>query len=273
MEGFFDKVVAICSDLGLKLLAALLILFIGFRISAAVIKWFSKSKAYKKMDPTVASFLKSAIKTVLLALVFVTAAMTLGVPATSFVTILASCGLAIGLAMQGALSNFAGGFMLLIFKPFLVGDYIEADGRSGVVKKITVFYTFITTYDNIQITIPNGVLANQNIVNYSRYNELRVDGKCSVSYEDDIDKVKAIILDTVKARKETLKAPEPVVFLENMNDSSLDFTVKFWINVKDYGEYKPVLWAFNEDIVKAFKANGITIPYPQLDVHTDVKGK
>ena len=273
MEEFFDKVVNIGTDLGFKLLAALVILFVGFRISAALVKWFSKSKAYKKMDPTVASFLKSAIKVVLLALVFVTSAVTLGVPVTSFVTILASCGLAIGLAMQGALSNFAGGFMLLLFKPFLVGDYIEADGRSGVVKKITVFYTFITTYDNVQITIPNGVLANQNIVNYSRYNEIRVDAKCSVSYDDDVDKVKKVIMDTVMARKETLKNPEPVIFLENMNDSSLDFTVKFWINVKDYGEYKPVLWAFNEDIVKAFRANNITIPYPQLDVHTDVKGK
>jgi small conductance mechanosensitive channel len=176
---------------------------------------------------------------------------------------LASAGVAIGLALQGALSNLAGGLMILFFKPFKVGDMIEADGHSGVVLGITVFYTILTTVDNKRITLPNGKLTNTSVVNYSSEKTRRVDFVFSVDYESDVDKVKTILMDVISKNELILDDPAPVARLKKHNDSSLDFAVWVWCEGKDYWH---VFFDMNENVKKAFDKNGIDIPYPHLEI-------
>ena len=192
--------------------------------------------------------------------------MILGIPTTSFVTALASCGVAIGLALQGALGNLAGGIMILVFKPFRVGDYITTASSSGTVSNITIMYTMLKTPDNKVITIPNGTLTNSVIENYSASDERRVDLVFTTSYDCDIDKVKTVLLDAVKKHERILKNPEPFARLTKHGDSALEYTVRVWCKAADY-------WDVNFDLIetvkKDFDANGISIPYPQMDIHID----
>ena len=259
-----DKLVEFATTTGFKLLAVILIVIIGMKAIKWMKKWIRTSPKLDKIDSSLRSFAVSFLSVVGYALLFVTALMILGVPATSFVAVLTTCAAAIGLALQGSLSNFAGGIMILLFKPFKVGDYIEAAGESGTVSEISVVYTELLTVDNKRITIPNGTLTNSVIENYSSEKLRRVDLTFNTAYDCDIEKVKEIIGKVIEAHPMALKNPEPFVRLSAHNESALTYTVRIWCKNADY-------WDVNFDIIenvkKAFDENGITIPYNQIDVH------
>ena len=264
MEQFLQKLIDLGTAAGLKLLYAIVILVVGLKLSSFLVKRFDKSPAYAKLDPSLKSFLKSGTKVVLYVLVFLTAAYVIGIPMTSFMTILASCGLAIGLALQGSLSNLAGGLMILLFKPFKVGDFIEANGEQGTVQAITVFYTILHSLDNRVITIPNGTITSGDVINYWALDKVRVDIPFCTAYADDIDKTRAVVLAVAAADETVLADPAPLVLLDKMDSSSLNFILRVWVTGKDYWDAR---FGISEDVKKALDKNGITIPFPQLDVH------
>ena len=263
-EKILYYVIELVASFGSKILAAIVILIIGSKLIKYIKKWLKTSRKLDKIDLGVRSFLVSFTGIALYIFLFLTVAMTLGIPTTSFITALASCGVAIGLALQGALSNVAGGIMILIFKPFKVGDYITTPDTSGTVSKITVVYTVLMTPDNKVITIPNGTLTNSVIENYSAVENRRVDLTFSTDYNADIEKVKNILINILDNHEKVLKDPAPFARLTNHGESSLEYTVRAWCKSNDY-------WDVNFDIVesvkKEFDANGIQIPYPQVDVH------
>ena len=265
MEKFIDYVVQLGTDVGLKIIFGLIVLFVGLKIVKVIVKMVAKGKAFQKLDPTVQSFIKSLIKILLYAAVIASACMIWGIPATSFLTIFASAGLAIGMALQGALSNLAGGIMILIFKPFRVGDYIENGGLAGTVKDITIIYTILLTVDNKVITIPNGNLTNSNVINYSSEPLRRVDITLSAAYTDDMDKVEKVLMDVAGNNEKVLKNPAPFARLVTQNSSSLDYTFRVWCKSADYWD---VYFDMMEQARAAFDKNGITIPFQQVDVHT-----
>ncbi|MBQ8000922.1 MAG: mechanosensitive ion channel [Ruminococcus sp.] len=249
---------------GIKLLVAIVVLVVGIKLVKVFVKFIKTSKKLDKLDDSLRSFLGSFSSIMLYFVLIITVAMILGVPATSFITILASCGVAIGLALQGSLSNFAGGLMILLFKPFKVGDFIEASGECGTVVEISVVYTVILTGDNKRITIPNGALTNSVIENYSSEELRRVDMTFCTGYECDIEKTKKVIAEVIAAHPMALKDPEPFVRLSQHGDSALTYTVRVWCKSENY-------WDVNFDIMEgvkeAFDKNNISIPYPQMDVH------
>ncbi len=262
IEFLFD----LLASLGIKIITALIVLFIGSKLIKFLKKWIKNSPKLDKIDMGVRTFLSSFSGISLYAILFISIAMILGIPTTSFVTALASCGVAIGLALQGALGNLAGGIMILIFKPFKVGDYINTASTSGTVSNITIMYTVLTTPDNKIITIPNGSLTNSVIENYSASDERRVDLVFSTGYDCDIDKVKKILLDAANRHEKVLKDPEPFARLTKHADSSLEYILRVWCRASDY-------WDVNFDLIetvkKDFDENGISIPYPQMDIHID----
>lgn len=251
---------------GLKLLAAIIVLIVGMKCIKALGKWLKTSKKLDKLDDSLRSFLSSFSNIVLYIVLVITVAMVLGVPATSFITILASCGVAVGLALQGSLSNFAGGLMILFFKPFKVGDYIEASGESGTVAEISVVYTVLLTPDNKRITVPNGALTNSVIENYSSEPTRRVDLTFTADYSNDIEKVKSVITEVINAHPAALKDPAPFVRLSAHSESALTYVARIWVNSADYWT---VYFDITESVKAEFDKNDIKIPYPQLDVHVN----
>ena len=252
------------TELVIKLVVAFLILLIGWKLVGRLMKILEKGKLFAKLDHTVRSFMTSAIGLVLRVLLIATAAVTLGIPESSFLTLFASCGVAIGLALQGSLSNFAGGLMLLIFKPFKEGDYIKTADNEGTVVSINVFYTVIKTTENQHITLPNGGLSNAAIVNYSAEETRRLDLTFGVAYGSDINKVRDILLQTAEDYDLVLEDPEPVAVLDKQNESSLDFILRCWTKRTDYWTARYFL---NEEVTKKFAEEEIEIPFPQMDVH------
>lgn len=252
------------TSLGLKLIGAVIVLFVGVKLIKFIKKFIKKSPKLNKLDDGVRSFLASFSVIALYIVLFITVAMMLGIPTTSFITALASCGVAIGLAMQGSLSNFAGGLMILLFKPFKAGDFIDAGGTLGTVTDITVVYTVLTTADNKVITIPNGTLTNSIIINYSKKDTRRVDLTFDASYSSDIDKVKEIIEGVVNSHELVLSDPESMIKLSAHNASALTYTVRVWCKASDYWT---VYFDLLETVKKEFDKNGIEIPFPQMDVH------
>ena len=263
-ENLWTTLLEFATSWGIKLLAAIVILIVGIKLIKSLTKWITKSTKLDKLDTSLRSFLGSFSKIALYIVLIITVAMILGVPATSFITILASCGVAIGLALQGSLSNFAGGIMILLFKPFKVGDYIEASGESGTVEEISVVYTVLLTPDNKRITIPNGTLTNSVIENYSAEKNRRVDMTFTTSYDCDIEKAKKILTDIASSHPMALKDPEPMVRLSEHGESALTYTVRVWCLNENYWDVK---FDITESVKKAFDENGIEIPYPQMDVH------
>ncbi len=263
-----NDIVAFATTTGFKVLAGVIIVIAGMKAIKWLKKWIRTSPKLDKIDSSLRSFAVSFISVVLYALLFVTILMILGVPATSFVAVLTTCAAAIGLALQGSLSNFAGGIMILLFKPFKVGDYIDAAGESGSVSEISVVYTELLTPDNKRITIPNGTLTNSVIKNYSSEDLRRVDFKFSTSYHCDIDKVKGIIKNVLAKHEKVIENPEPFVRLSEHGDNSLTYTARVWCKNADYWD---VNFDIMESVKKAFDENDITIPYNQLDVHVDNK--
>lgn len=264
MDKAVEKIIEGLVELGSKLIGLFLILVIGFRISKMIIKLLNKSKGFNKLEKSVRTFISSFVGIVLKILVFITALGYIGIPMTSIITVFGSATLAIGLALQGGLTNMTGGLLLLVFKPFMVGDYIDSSDGSGTVEEITIFYTILKTPDNKRIVIPNGTLSNQSITNYSSYNKRRLDLDFSVSYDSDIDKVKRVLTDVLNKEELILKDETIFVRLTKQDDSALIFTTRVWVKNEDYWAVK---FNLEEMVKKAFDENKIKIPYPQLDVH------
>lgn len=266
LEGILDKLIEFGTSFGLKLIGAIIVLLVGRKLIKWAKKWITTSKKLDNLDIGVRTFVSSFASVALTAILFITVAMILGIPTTSFITALASCGVAIGLALQGSLSNLAGGLMILLFKPFKVGDYIETADAEGTVSNITVMYTILSTADNKVITIPNGTLTNSVIENYSAVENRRVDLTFTTDYNCNIDEVKDILINVVNSHKLVLQDPEPFARLSAHGDSALEFTVRAWCKTEHYWD---VRFDLLEEIKKEFDKNNIEIPYPQLDVHLD----
>lgn len=249
---------------GLKLLAAAAILILGRWASKFVRTLVEKMLHKSRVDETVGRFTANLVYIGTLAFVVVAALSQLGIQTTSFIAILGAAGLAIGLALQGSLSNFAAGFLMIIFKPFKVGDYIEGAGTVGTVEEIQIFTTTLKTPDNKTIIVPNSKLTADNIVNYSAKPTRRVDLVASIGYGDDIDKARQIIRSVLNGDGRVLDEPAPLVAVSKLAESSVDFVVRCWVSREDYW---PVYFELIENLKKAFDANGVSIPFPQRDVH------
>lgn len=265
MEEFFSAAIKLITDFGLKIIAAVIILFIGFKLSKWISKLIPNARVLKNLDIGIRKFFSNAVRISLYVLTFVTAAGTVGIPYASFVAVLGSAGIAIGLALQGSLSNIAAGILILFNKPFKIGDFIEADGVQGTVKEIGFFTTVITTLDNKVIHYPNSAISNKCITNYSANDMRRVDINFSVSYDTDIDLAKSVLLSVASDHPLTSTAPAPpFARFTRHDDSALILTLRVWCETKNYWA---VYYDMIEDVKKAFDKNGIGIPYPQLDVH------
>lgn len=263
-EVLLTQLVTFFAGLGGKIIATVLVLFIGLKLSSVVVKIMTKSRVFSSIDPTVQTFLKSSVSIVLKVIVFITAISVLGVPLTSVITVIASCGVAVGLALQGGLSNIAGGIIILIFKPFKVGDYIDDKSVNGTVEAIGIFYTTLITPDNKRVIIPNGALMNSTVIASNQLDTRRVDFKFSVSYSADIDKVREVIRNVVEKSENIITDKGVDIFVSNHGESSVDFAVRVWTNTENYWS---VYFDLNEKVKKAFDAEHIEIPFPQMDVH------
>lgn len=249
---------------GVKIIIGLIALSIGWKLIKKVKKFINVLMDKKNVDKTLGNFLDTFVEVVLKVLLIMVIMEFVGIKATGIAALFASAGLAVGLALQGSLSNFAGGVIILLIRPFNVGDYIEGAGHSGTVEKISIFYTSLTTPDNKQILIPNGSLANDSIVNYSSKDTRRVDLVFGVSYDDDIFKVKRILTQVVEANELILKNPEPFISINEHGASSVNFVVRAWCNTSDYWT---VHFDLLEKVMLRFNEENITIPYPQMDLH------
>lgn len=258
-----DELKRIGLDLGTKFLMVVIVLIVGFKIVSFIEKRMMKNRSWIKIDPTLQSFLRSFTKMALKMLVIVTAIYTAGVEMTTFVAVIGAAGLAIGLALQGSLSNLAGGVLIIALRPFRVGDYVEGSGQSGTVTEIGLFYTHLTTPDNKAVIIPNASIANSSLVNYGIFPTRRVDLDFSVAYNSSIKLVKQVILDVVERNPMILNDPEPFIRLAKHGASSLDFKLRVWVNSPDYWD---VYFTLLEDVKEAFDLAGIEIPYPHMVV-------
>jgi small conductance mechanosensitive channel len=247
-----------------RIVAAILIFVIGRWVALAVVGWIGKGLERRGIEPTLKHFLSSLTYTVLLVLVILTAVGALGVPTTNFLAIVGAAGLAIGLALRDSLANFSSGVMLVFFRPFKVGDYVEAGGVAGTVHSIRIFDTVFKTPDNRVITVPNSQIYGGTITNYSAEPNRRIDLVVGISYDDDIEKAKTLISGVFAADDRILDDPAPTVMLLELADSSVNIAVRPWVATSDY-------WAVREhvltEIKRAFDAGGVSIPYPQRDVH------
>lgn len=253
---------------GIRVLLALIFFLIGVQIIKLVRKIVRRSLTRGKADVGVVQFLDSFIKVVLYILLLFMIASGFGLDATSVVALLGSAGVAIGLAVQGSLSNFAGGVLILLLKPFRVDDYIKVDndGHEGTVREIQLFYTKLSTPDNHVVVIPNGTLANSSILNMSMLKERRMDIVVGISYDADIRKAKEVLLNVLEEDQAVLKEKDHRVFVQELADSGVNLNVRCWAVNEEYWECK---WRITEQIKYALDDAGISIPYPQMDVHIE----
>ena len=261
---YFDKAIELVMEYGPKLILAILFLIIGMWIIKGVKKLFTKAMQKGQVEISLQKFLISMITVALKVLLLISVASMVGIATTSFIAILGAATFAIGLALQGSMSNFAGGILILLLKPFKVGDTIEAQGFIGKVHEIQIFNTIMKTFDNKMIYIPNGTLSNGNITNYSREPIRRVDMTFGIGYGDDIKKTKEVLERLVKEDARILKDPAPLIAVSNLGDSSVDFAVKVWC---DTAEYWNIYFDMQENVKLTFDQENISIPFPQTDVH------
>ena len=264
MEEIIPKIQELISVFGLKIIAAIAIFIIGKWIARGMEKLCIKLMTKNKVEQTLISFVGNMVYIALLTFVILAALGQLGVQTTSFIAVIGAAGLAVGLALQGSLSNFAAGVLMIIFRPFKVGDLIEGAGVLGTVEVIQIFTTQLVTPDNKVVIVPNSKISSDNIINYTSKPERRVDMVFGVSYTDDIDKVKEVISDVLSQNSSILGNPAPKIALLEMADSSINFAVRPWVKPVDYWD---VYFDINERIKKRFDAEGISIPFPQRDVH------
>lgn len=251
-------------EYGIKILAALAILIIGKIVAKAVSAGIRRLMEKRNVDPTITRFVSSLAYIGMMVFVVLAALGQLGIQTTSFIAVLGAAGLAVGLALQGSLSNFAAGFMLVAFRPFKVGDFIEGAGISGVVEEIQIFSTKLKTGDNKIVIVPNGKIFDDAITNYSAEAMRRVDLLVGVSYDADLPQVKSILEELVAAQEAVLKEPAHQIAVAELADNSVNLVCRVWVNTPDYWSVK---FALTEAIKIRFDAEGIGIPYPQRDVH------
>lgn len=258
-QKYLDIVLAFIKDNAANVIVAILILIIGLWLSNKIVKLVQKIMAKRSVDVTLQKFLGDLLNWALKILVFITAVAQVGVETTSFIAILGAAGLAVGLALQGSLANFAGGALIMIFKPFKVGDLIEAQGEIGVVKEIQIFVTKLNSPQNKLIIIPNGTLSNGNIVNYTEEGTLRVDLTFGVGYDEDIKKTKEVLMQVLLSNPDVLKNPAPTINVSELADSSVNFAVRPWVKTENYWK---VYFNVLEEGKLALDKAGIEIPYP-----------
>ena len=267
-EALFDTLLELAATIGLKILYAIAVLVVGLKL----IKWLKKRLPalpfMSRLDSGLRSFLSSTLAIVLYALLFISVAMIMGIPTTSFIAALASCLAAIGLAMQGSLSNFAGGLMILMFKPFRTGDYISAPELNveGFVREITVVYTVLRTFDNIEVTIPNGTLANSVLKDMSIAETRRVDFSFRVDPACPLEKIESVLAEVLAANENVLPDPAPSIVVTDITDSAVVYGVRVWCPGSKYWDTK---FGVNRAVKLAFDQQGIRIPLQQMVVHLD----
>ena len=264
LEHFNTYLADLTRDHGPKLLLAIVTLLIGLWIIKIITRFTKKGLKKSKIDDSLGSFLASMFSIVLKILLVISVAGMIGIQMTSFIAILGAAGLAVGMALSGTLQNFAGGVMILIFKPFKVGDYIEAQGHSGIVNEIQIFNTLLRTPDNKKIIIPNGGLSTGSMVNYTSEETRRVDIVFGIGYADDIDKAKGILQAIIDSNDLILSDPEPFLGVIELGDSSVNIVVRVWSKTSDYWN---VYFYMQETVKKTFDKEGVSIPFPQRDVH------
>jgi len=264
IEKFLQDYSTLLIDTSIQLIIALAIFFIGKWIARIITNFLTRMMQRHNTDATVASFLGNLAYAVLLAFVIIAALGQLGIQTASFVAIIGAAGLAVGFALQGSLSNFAAGVMMLVFRPCKVGDFIEAGGVSGIVEEITIFSTKLKSGDNKSIITPNSAIMGGSIVNYSAKPQRRIDLVVGISYDADIRQAKSEIENILTADSRVLKDPEPVIAVSELADSSVNLVVRPWVNTDDYW---PTRFALLEAIKLRFDEVDIGIPYPQMDLH------
>ena len=264
LEQVFEKIVSSAVELILKVIIAFIIFFVGRWLIGRLHKIVCRILEKRKVELSLRTFLLSSINISLTLFLIVVIIGVLGIDTTSFVAVFASAGLAVGMALSGTLQNFAGGVMILLFKPYKVGDFIEAQGQSGTVKEIQIFNTILNTVDNKTIIIPNGGLSTGIINNYSKEGRRRVDWTFGIAYGDSYDQAKSILLSLLKNDNRVLNDPPIFIALHSLGDSSVNIVVRVWVKIEDFWD---VYFDLNEKVYKAFASAGINIPFPQMDVH------
>ena len=271
---FWEQAVSFVADQGVALLmnviAALAIFFVGRWVAKIVMGVVVKLMVRAKVDDMLAKFLSNIIYALLITFVIVAAVDRLGVDTTSLAAIIAAAGLAVGLALQGSLANFASGVMLILFKPFKLGDFVDAGGSKGVVEEIHIFNTLMRTGDNVQIIIPNSQITAGTITNFSAKDTRRIDLVIGCGYDDDLKAVRQCLEELIAADERILKDPEPVVAVDELADSSVNFVVRPWVAS---GDYWAVRWDLTEKVKITFDEKGFNIPYPQQDLHIHGKAE
>ena len=264
MSNLLAKVYELLTVYGMRVIAAIVIFIVGRWVAKGVAKLLRRVMTKSGTDETLVKFVGNMVYIALLAFVIIAALNQLGIQTASFIAVLGAAGLAIGLALQGSLGNFAAGVLMIIFKPFKVGDFIEGAGTAGVVEEIQIFTTQLKTPDNKTIIVPNAKMTGDNITNYTVKGTRRVDFVFGIGYEDDIDKARGIIKEIIEGDERVLKDQDPLIVVSELADSSVNFTVRAWTSADDY-------WGFyfdtTEKVKKQFDAQGISIPFPQRDVH------
>ncbi|MCP5062279.1 MAG: mechanosensitive ion channel [Ignavibacteriae bacterium] len=264
MENILVTAQLYITEYGMKLVGAILILVIGLWVAKILTNLVNKLLVKKNIDPTLGKFFTALVNIALVAFVVIAAISKVGIETTSFVALLGAAGLAVGFALQGSLSNFASGVMLIIFKPIKVGNYVEGGGMEGVVEEIGIFVTTLITLDNKVVFVPNAKLTSDNIINYSLKDTRRVDLVFGIAYKEDIDNARAVIAETLKANQKVLTDPKPDILVSELADSSVNFEVRPWCKTNDYWD---VYYSVIEDIKKKFDEQKIEIPFPQTDVY------
>lgn len=264
MEGMMESAVEWIASFAPRILAALVIFIVGYSVAKILRGALRRALSRAQFDETLSVFLSRLAYMLLLVLVVILTIQKLGVDTTSFAAVIAAAGLAIGLALQGSLSNFASGVLLIALRPFKVGDYIEAGGTSGTVVAVAVFATEFLTPDNCKIIVPNSAIASGTITNYSAMDTRRIDLVIGVGYDCELPKAKSILESLVSQDQRVLKEPAPTVAVSNLGESSVDFVVRPWVKATDYW---PVKFDLTERIKLRLDEEGISIPFPQRDVH------
>lgn len=269
LDRLIDKLIDLCVTGGKHVLAAIIVYLIGAFIVKMLNRLVRTMLERRNVDPGVRTFLGSMVNILLTLLLIVSVIGALGINTTSFAALLASAGVAIGMALSGNLQNFAGGLIVLVFKPYRVGDWIEAQGTAGTVREIQIFHTILTTADNKVVYIPNGSLSNSVVTNYSREDTRRVQWTIGIDYGEDVDRVREKLLALFKQDSRILQDPAdrtPFVGLDTLADSSVNLTIRVWVSTTDYW---PVFFQMQQRIYELFNREGINIPYPQTVVHVE----
>jgi len=263
-EQYLDKIVNLGFEYGPQLIGGILVLIFGLWITKFITQGVGKALTKGNVDPSLIPFLKRLTSIILKILVIITVMSMIGIQMTSFIALLGAAGLAIGMALSGTLQNFAGGVIILVFKPFKVGDFIEAQGYMGTVKEISIFTTRLNTVDKKLIIIPNGPLSTGALTNFSAEPQRRVDWTFGMAYGDDVESFKKAIHDFIAEDSRILNDPAPFIGLTELADSSVNFAVRVWVNSPDYWD---VFFQMNEKVYQRFADYKLNIPFPQMDVH------